>query len=171
MKKTIMASILAFVLLNGFGPLLTQAGAETMNIKLVSMAEKLEMVKVTGVEGVLIGVVDRKGLGLLENGDIVTMACRAIFDTKKGFQTYSSVTFEDGSTVVMWSTGAISRSPATAKFREYGGKFEYVNGTGRFKGIKGNGTLTAKMPQWDKDFRPTGLTYYYFSGTYTLPSK
>lgn len=171
MKKTMMASILAFVLFIGFGPVFTQAGAETMNIKLVSMVEKLEMVKVTGLEGVFIGLVDRKGLGLLENGDIVTMACRAIFDTKTTFQTYSSVTFEDGSTVVIRSTGTISRSPATAKFREYGGKFEYVKGTGRFQGIKGSGTLTAKMPQWDKDFKAKGLTYYYFTGTYTLPSK
>jgi hypothetical protein len=171
MKKTIMASILAFVLLTGFGPVLTQAGAETMNIKLVSMVEKLELVKVTGAEGVFIGVLDRKGLGLLENGDIVTMACRGTFDTKKTFQGYSSLTFEDGSTIVMSWKGNVSRSPATAKFREYEGKFEYDKGTGRFQGIKGSGTITAKMPQWDKDFKAKGFTYYYFAGTYNLASK
>ena len=171
MKKTIMVSILAFVLLIGLGPVLTQAGAETMNIKLVSMIEKVEMVKVTGVEGVVIGVMDRKGLGLFENGDIATMACRGTFDTKKTFQGYSSLTFEDGSTIVMSWKGNLSRSPATAKFREYTGTFEYAKGTGRFEGIKGSGTLTAKSPNWDKDYKAKGFTYFYFAGTYTLASK
>ena len=83
MKKTMMVLILAFVLSIGFGAVLTQAGAETMNVKLVSMIEKQEMVKVTGLEGVFIGVGDRKGLGLLKNGEIVTMACRGTFDLKK----------------------------------------------------------------------------------------
>ena len=44
MKRIIMASILSFVLLFAFGPIVTQAGAETMNFKLVSMLEKVEMV-------------------------------------------------------------------------------------------------------------------------------
>lgn len=171
MKKTIIAWILAFVLLIGFGPVLTQAAAETMNIKLVSMYEKLEMVKVPEVEGVLIGVMDRKGLGLLENGDIVTMACRGTFDLKKTFQGYSSITFADGSTIVLSWKGPTSRGPAGGKFREYTGTFEYAKGTGRFEGIKGSGTFTAKMPTWDKDFRAKGFTYYYFTGTYSLASK
>ena len=47
MKRIIMASILTFVLLFAFGPIVTQAGAETMNFKLVSMVEKVETVKVT----------------------------------------------------------------------------------------------------------------------------
>ena len=171
MKKTMVAWILAFVLVFGLGPVLTQAGAETMNIKLVSMVEKMEVVKVTGLEGVIIGVMDRKGLGLLDNGDIVTMACRGTFDLKKTFQGYSSLTFADGSTIVMSWKGPTSRGPAGGKFREYTGTFEYAKGTGRFEGIKGNGTLSAKMPSWDKDYKAKGFTYHYFAGTYNLPSK
>ena len=64
MKRIIMASILSFVLLFAFGPIVTQAGAETMNIKLVSMVEKREAVQITELEGVFIGVFDRKGLGM-----------------------------------------------------------------------------------------------------------
>jgi hypothetical protein len=40
MKRIIMASILSFVLLYAFGPIVTQAGAETMNFKLVRHGRK-----------------------------------------------------------------------------------------------------------------------------------
>jgi len=72
-----------------------------MSFKLVSMVEKLEMVEVSGIEKVVIGVMDRKGLSMVENGDIETTARRGTFDTKKGFQGYSSLTFDDGSTLVL----------------------------------------------------------------------
>jgi hypothetical protein len=47
-----------------------QAGAETMNFKLVSMVEKREMVKVTETVGAMLGVMDRKGLSIFNNGEI-----------------------------------------------------------------------------------------------------
>ncbi len=149
-----------------------QAGAETMNFKLVSMIEKREMTKVTQTEGLFIGALDRKGLSLFDNGEVATTSCRGTFDTKKGVQGYSSIIFEDGSTLVLlWKGPAIQPSPAGAKFREYKLAVEYVEGTGRFKGVKGNGTYTAKEPQWDDDYKAKGFAYYQFTGTYTLPSK
>ena len=81
-----MALILIVVLLIGFGPIVTQANAENMNFKLVSMIEKMEMVKVTQTEGVMIGVMDRKGLSIFDNGEIATTSCRETIDTKKGWQ-------------------------------------------------------------------------------------
>lgn len=171
MKRIIMASILSFVLLFAFGPIVTQAGAETMTIKLVSMVEKMEMVKVSDVEGVFIGVMDRKGLSVFENGDIATTTCRGTFDTKKGFQGYSALAFEEGSTIVMAWKGPTSRVPPGGKLGGYSFTFEYAKGTGRFEGIKGSGTITAKVPNWDKDFKAKGFTYYEFTGTYTLPSQ
>ena len=172
MKRIFMASILSFVLLFAFGQIVTQAGAETMNFKIVSMIEKREMVKVTQTEGVFIGVLDRKGLSIFENGEIATTSCRGTFDTKKGFQGYTSMIFEDGSTLVLSWKGPTSRSrPAGGKFREYTIAVEYAEGTGRFKGVKGNGTYTAKEPQWDDDYKAKGFAYYEFAGTYTLPSK
>ena len=171
MKRIIMASILSFILLVALGPILPQAGAETMNFKLVSMVEKLEMVKVSDIEGVVIGVMDRKGLSIFENGDIATTTCRGTFDTKKGFQGYSSLTFEDGSTIVLSWKGPTSRVPPGGKFGGFTATFEYIKGTGRFKGIKGSGTFTEKKPNWDKDFKAKGFTYYEWTGTYTLPSQ
>ncbi len=171
MKKMILTLILSFVLLFAFGPIVTKAGAETMNCKLVSMIEKVEMVKVGDIEGVFIGVMDRKGLSVFENGDIATTTCRGTFDTKKGFQGYSALTFEDGSTIVVAWKGPTSRVPPGGKFGGYSFTFEYAKGTGRFEGIKGSGTFTEKKPNWDKDYKAKGFTYYEWTGTYTLPSK
>ena len=171
MKRVIVASILSFVLLFAFGPIVTQAGAETMNFKLVTMFERVERVQISDLEGVVIGVVDRKGLSMFENGDIATTTCRGTFDTKKGFQGYSALTFEDGSIIVMEWKGPTSRVPPGGKFSGYSGTFEYTKGTGRFEGIKGSGTFTARQPNWDKDFKAKSFTYMEWAGTYTLPSQ
>ena len=171
MKRIVVVPILSFVLLFAFGPIVTQAGAETMNFKLVSMLEKVEMVKVSDIKGVVIGVIDRKGLSMFENGDIATTTCRGTFDTKKGFQGYSALTFEDGSTIVVAWKGPTSRVPPGGKFGGFTAAFNYAKGSGRFKGIKGSGTFTEKKPNWDKDFKAKGFTYYEWTGTYTLPSK
>ena len=171
MKKIIVAWMLAFIILIGFGPVPTQAGEETMNFKLVSMVEKVEMVQVSGIEGVVIGVMDRKGLSMFENGDIATTACRGTFDTKKGFQGYSSLAFADGSTMVLSWKGPTSRVPPGAQLGGFSAAFEYAEGTGRFKGIKGGGTFTERKPNWDKNFKEKGFTYYEWTGTYTLSSQ
>lgn len=172
MRKIIIALIVAFVLSIGFGPIVTQANAESMNFKLVSMVEKMERVKVSPMEGTIIGVMDRKGLSIFQNGEVATTSCRGIFDTKKGFQGYSSIIFEDGSTLVLsWKGPTGAASPPGGKFRLYSAAFEYAEGTGRFKGIKGNGTFTAKEPQWDEDYKAKGFAYYEFGGTYTLSSQ
>jgi hypothetical protein len=172
MKKINVILTFTVVVSIGFLPMITQAGAETMNFKLVSMIEKREMVKVTQAEGVIIGVLDRKGLSIFENGEVATTSCRGTFDTKKGFQGYTSMIFEDGSTLVLsWKGPTGQPRPAGGKFREYTIAVEYVDGTGRFKGVKGNGTYTAKEPQWDDDYKAKGFAYYQFTGTYILPSK
>jgi hypothetical protein len=169
MKKIRVALVFAIGVMIGVLPVVSQAGAETMNFKLVSMVEKMERVKVSPMEGTMIGVMDRKGLSIFQNGEVATTSCRGIFDTKKGFQGYSSIIFEDGSTLVLsWKGPTSAPSPPGGKFRLYSAAFEYAEGTGRFKGIKGNGTFTAKEPQWDEDYKAKGFAYYEFGGTYTL---
>jgi len=171
MKRIIMASMLSFILLLALAPMLTHARAETMHFKLVSMVDKMETVNVTHIEGGVIGVLDRKGLSWFENGDVATTSCRGTFDTKKGFQGYSSIAFDDGSTLVLSWKGPTSRVPPGGEFSGYTATFEYAKGTGRFEGIKGSGTFTAKAPLWNDDYKAKGFTYYEFSGTYTLPSR
>ena len=171
MRKIIMALIFVCVLLIGYKPIITQAQAENMNFIIISMIEKMERVKVTQTEGVVIGVMERKGLSRFENGDIAPASCRGTFDTKKGFQGYSSLTFADDSTLVLSWKGPTSMIPPGGKFGGYTGTFEYAKGTGRFEGIKGSGTFSGKGPQWDEAYKAKGFMYYEFNGTYTLPSK
>jgi len=172
MKKIRTALISAAGVAISVLPLITQAWAESMNFKLVSMIEKREMVKVTQAEGVMIGVMDRKGLGIFENGEIATISCRGTFDTKKGFQGYSSLIFADGSTLLLsWKGPTSVASPPGGKFRGYTIAVEYAEGTGRFKGVNGTGTYTAKEPQWDDDYKAKGFALYEFSGNYTLTSQ
>lgn len=135
MKKKSVISVIAVALTIFFGSIASQVRAEAMNFKLISMVEKLETVQVSGVKKVVLGVLDRKGLSVFENGEIATTECRSIFDTAKGFQGYSTLTFEDGSTIVVSWSGAIAKPSPGSAYREYTAPFEYVTGTGRFKGI------------------------------------
>jgi len=168
--KRLSMSLLVAVLGLVFGLLVTHVEAETMNFKLVSTIEKAERVKVTEAEGVVIGVLDRKGLSIFDNGEIATTNCRGTFDTKKGFQGYSSLSFEDGSTLVLSWKGPTSNS-RSEKYWEYGIDVEFVEGTGRFKGVKGSGSYKSKQPLWDADYKAKGITLYEFNGSYDLSSQ
>ena len=50
MKKIVMVSMLSFILAVALGTIVTQAGAETMHFKLVSMVNKMERVTVTHLD-------------------------------------------------------------------------------------------------------------------------
>jgi hypothetical protein len=169
MTKIIMALMLSFVFLIGSGSIFTQAGAETMNFTLVSMVDNAKRIKVNEIKGAVIGVNDRRGLSIFENGDIAPTNCRGTFDTKKGFQGYSTLSFADGSTLVLSWTGPTSRIPPGGEYRGYSASFEYVKGTGRFEGIKGSGSFKGKGPTWDEEYKAKGFMVYEFTGTYTLP--
>ena len=168
--KRLSMSLLVVVLGLVFGLLVTHVEAETMNFKLVSTIEKAERVKVTEAEGVVIGVLDRKGLSIFENGEIAVTNCRGTFDTKKGFQGYSSLSFEDGSTLLLSWKGPTSNS-RSEKYWEYGIDVDFVEGTGRFKGVKGSGSYKSKQPLWDADYKAKGITLYEFNGSYSLSSQ
>ena len=116
MKKITLVYGLAFVFSLGFGPLVIHADAKDMNFNLVSMFDKIEVVNVLETEGVMLGVMDRKGLSIFENGEIATTNCRGTFNTKKGFPGYSALTFEDGSTLVLsWKRPTSHSRPAEGK--------------------------------------------------------
>lgn len=133
--KRITVSFAAVLFLSfGVWPICSQANAEDMNFTLVSMVEKMETVAVTYTDGVVIGVVDRKGLSRFDNGDIATTACGGTYDAKKGGQGYSSLAFDDGSTLALSWEGPTSSTPAGGAFGGYLGAFEYANGNSGSKG-------------------------------------
>jgi len=81
---------------------------------------------------------------------------------------YRTMTFADGSTIIVKAQttleGTVAGTSAARTTREI------IKGTGRFEGIKGTGTSTAKYFQVEKgEAGPKGIGEGTL--TYTLPSK
>ena len=174
-KSNVTASFLMFIgvllMTHWTTALAAQKGAVTVKFRIVNNTAKIEMTHSDKEARHYVGNYERRGLGFHENGDIVTTLGRGKFDSKKGITSYEyqeTQTFEDGSTQVMKLQGESKPAPG-GKGRLSGGTFEYVEGTGRFVGIKGNGSFKGKFPTYTKESK--GYAYFDFTGTYTLPSK
>jgi len=132
--------------------------AEDIKWKLISTVTKVDTHKVDDQEGHILGTVERKGLMLHDNGDVANELNKVIFDNVAGvskWQGYCLQTFKDGSTIMMKHQGT------NAKGQIVEASFELIKGTGRFDGIKGQGTFTGQ------DYG--SFNYLKFTGTYTLP--
>ncbi|MEJ2234492.1 MAG: hypothetical protein P8X67_11245 [Syntrophobacterales bacterium] len=95
-----------------------------------------------------------------------------MFDITKGKGTaegYVTHIFEDGSTAISKWQGTIA--PREGKRLTGEGTFSYIGGSGRFEGIKGGGSWTAKSytPYTAEETKSDLVTDT--SGTRTLPSK
>ena len=136
------------------------AQAADLKCKLISMGTKVETNKIDDQEGHIIGIFERKGLMVHENGEVANELNRGFFDSVKGvtkFQGYCLQTFKDGSTMMMKHQGTINKGQIADA------SFEFIKGTGRFEGIKGRGTYTGQ--------NYGSFNYLQFTGTYTLPQK
>jgi hypothetical protein len=108
----------------------------------VQSTAEITAVEVGDVPGHVIGVVEFKGLTFFANGEVATHTNPATFDLTNGsgpHQGYVVHYFDDGST-------SIERYQGEAKLSADGmrttvtGTFECIGGTGRFGGLKGEGT-------------------------------
>ncbi len=137
-----------------------QAQAEDLKCKLISMITKADTNKIDDQEGHIIGIFERKGLMVHENGEIANELNRGVFDSIKGvtkLQGYCLQTFKDGSTMMMRHQGINDKGKIVEA------SFEFIKGTGRFEGITGQGTYTGQNYE--------SFNYLQFTGTYTLPQK
>jgi hypothetical protein len=136
------------------------AQAADLKCKLISMGTKVETNKIDDQEGHIIGIFERKGLMVHENGEVANELNRGVFDSLKGvtkFQGYCLQTFKDGSTMMMKHQGTNDKGKIVEA------SFEFIKGTGRFEGIKGRGTYTGQNYE--------SFNYLQFTGTYILPQK
>jgi hypothetical protein len=136
------------------------AQSADLKCKLISMGTKVETNKIDDQEGHIIGIFERKGLMVHENGEVANELNKGFFDSVKGvskYQGYCLQTFKDGSTMMMKHQGTINKG----QFAD--ASFEFIKGTGRFEGIKGQGTYTGQNYE--------SFNYLQFTGTYTLPQK
>ena len=103
---------------------------------------KVKQVEVGDVPGHVVGVVEFKGLTFFADGEVATHTNPATFDLTNGsgpHQGYVVHYFDDGSTSIERYQGEAKLS-ADGKRTTVVGKFQCVGGTGRFAGLKGEGT-------------------------------
>ncbi len=150
----------------------SQATAETLAFKSLTHVTKSEMVPVGDVEGHVISLTVREGVAVFENGDWAWIISTNVRDLIKGAGTgdaYSTYKFMDGSTFIVHRKGTIEATPqgVTSAAKWTG---DTINGTGRFKGIKGTITMSAKILPPEKG-EPVGKSFSDGTLVYTLPGK
>jgi hypothetical protein len=148
-----------------------QAGAETMNYKFYVWMIKQEIVPVDDVEGHIVTLAERGGFYVFETGEIATIKRVSLNDLIKGAGPatfYETIKFPDGSTIMLKGQSGLrgTGGETTSSQRT----IEIIKGTGRFEGIKGTGSATAKFLPGEKG-EAGPKQYGEGSITYTLPSK
>ena len=172
MKNKNLAFILALLLPLSLGIFIVTASAETVNFKVTSYIVKMEVVPVPSGEGHLIGLYERRGLAIYEDGEVRTYHTRGTFDIIMGqgpFQGYTSITANDGSETLVKYQGTMTLPPGEKQIISTG-KGDYIKGTGRFQGIKGEISFNAKtITAYGKETK--GDMMVEATTTYTLPSQ
>ena len=152
----------------------TPAAAKKEKVKTrnVSQITKMHVIKVGDVDGHIIAVYERRGLAFFVDGEVGTYLNRGMFDMTKGkgtAQGYVTHTFEDGSTTNSTWQGTIA--PREGKRLTAEGTYTYIGGSGRFEGIEGGGSWTAKsFTPYSKEETKSDLITDV-TGTRTLPKK
>jgi hypothetical protein len=150
----------------------TQAGAETVKYRVTSYITKIEVIPVPDVKGHIVGVYERRGVAVSEDGEVASYLSRGTFDYIKSngpVQGYTQLTYEDGSTTMVKYQGTLTL-PQGKKLPSLKGKGEYIKGTGRFKGIKGSVSFSGKfVTPYSKETK--GDVFVDLTATYTLPSR
>jgi len=148
-----------------------QAKAETMKFTYTSQMTKVEFTVFPDVKGHVVGVFERRGVAIFEN-EVAVLQLQGTFDyiKKQGpWEGYTEITFEDGSSFTYKFQGASSFSPEGKKLLK--GKGEYIKGTGRFEGIKGQISLNGReITPYTKD-KTKGDNWVEVIGNYTVPKK
>lgn len=149
-----------------------QAGEKPFKYRIINRTAKMEWLPIPDVEKHVVGVLERRGVGIFEGeifekGETAAQTAMVTFDLIKGegsIQGYILWTFKDGSTYIGKIQGTVT--PATVK-----GTGEIFKGTGRFEGIKGKVSFSGKyVTRYTKD-ETKADAIIDATGTYTLPKK
>ena len=171
-KKSCMLIVSLFIISAGLLYSMPQAMAETLSYKFFLPVTQRQIIPIGDVEGHAVGILVREGAIILENGEMAWGKAVVIWDMIKGagrFDQYSTLTFQDGSTIITRTKGtAEATSSGVSTAATWTG--EIIKGTGRFEGIKGTGTSTAKLLPPGKD-ELGGKSLGEGTLTYTLPKK
>ncbi len=143
------------------------AGAETLKWKQGLRIAKVESTPVGNMPGRVVGTGESKGVAFFENGEVaVTVNMFTFFytDGSGPAVSFGLYIFEDGSTFVI-NFPVVSTANQQKRTTVFEGDFSFIYGSGRFAGIKGNGSASGKR------FAPLGAgsaLYFDYTGNYTL---
>ncbi len=164
----LLVALVSAIIVFGF---VLSAGAESLKMMVTCGAIKGERFSVGDVDGLGMAYIVRDGVFVLENGEFGSLRVLAVAHSGPGkgiFLGVNAFTFADGSTIVTTSQpGSFWPDPdaKVAALQKCVG--EIINGTGRFKGIKGTQTMTGKILKPLKgDF--AGKAYSEFVLNYTI---
>lgn len=118
---------------------------EVINIHVVTHATSAQSQEVGDVDGHALGLVRQSGLALFADGSVGTTYFTATNDYTKGAGTYLAyynLTLKDGSALWFKVTGSAKPDDTTTIFPE--APVSVLRGTGRFEGVKGDGTFTGQ---------------------------
>ena len=167
----VVTSVITAWLLVSVNPISAQT--KTMKYRLSTYLTNMEVLPVGDAEGHILFTFSRKGLAFFENGEVATFTNWGTQDATKGkgtFDYYVMLTFDDNSTTVAKGQGTMEPGPKGLSL--YKGTAEFIKGTGRFEGIKGNLSYTGRqLTPYSKEKGLWSDAYYDATGTYTLPPK
>jgi hypothetical protein len=124
-----------------------KASAETRKFKVNNQVTKFEYIPILDSPGHIVGLFERQGDVLFEDGEKAKQILRGTIDFDRGkgtFQSYSLFTFDDGSTTIAKVEGTFEIPPG-GKLPVSKGNGKYIKGSGRYKGIQGTYTFNGKQ--------------------------
>jgi hypothetical protein len=149
-----------------------QATAETMNFKSFTHVTKAEAIPIADVEGHALVLTVREGVAVFQNGEWAWAKSTGYRDLVRGAGTgdnYTTYTFFDGSTFTLHRKGTVEATPqGVTSGSAWTG--DVTHGTGRFQGIKGTMTMSAKILPLEKG-EQVGKALSEGTLEYTLPGK
>jgi hypothetical protein len=149
-----------------------QAMAETLSYKFLLPVTQRQAVQIGDVTNHWVGLVVREGSVAFGTGEMAWVKSVNTWDVIKGggpFIAYSTLTFQDGSTIITHNKG-ISKEHSAGGPPEINITVEIIKGTGRFEGIKGTvSTWNKSMPLEKGELGEKVLGEATM--TYTLPQK
>jgi hypothetical protein len=127
---------------------------------------KAETVDVGDVPGHVVGVARATGVGFFDGGEVATLVTSGTFDYRDGAGKtagYVGYTFEDGSTFYL-RYDAVTTPDSGGAGSSFKGEFSFTEGTGRFRRIKGGGSLSGRRLSL---LGGGSEVYFNFTGTYS----
>ena len=160
----------------------TAVSAETytMNFRITEYGVTRSQIQAGDQEGHTIGAAEKRGLAFFENGEVATYRGWETHDSDSrkrniSFQGYSELTFEDGSTVMFKLRG--TKTSQLPWWFVHGrvkptGSGEFVKGSGRFRGIRGNLSFSGRgLTAYSKQIGTRGDLYLDVTATYTVAPR